>query len=416
MQTKTKILIAVESIDVDDSSGTKGRVALIKNMAEVGYDVTVLHYTQKEMSIEGVHCISVKENRYSRHFLLSRIQRYIYRWFKHNIGVRQERKHGFSYTWVNDARTIAKAINSYHPDDFDMLWTFGKGTSFRMHAGVLRLPKWYHKWYAYIHDPYPQQLYPRPYNYVPEGYKKKRYFFREMTQVAKKIVFPSLLLKDWMQSYFVDINGKELIIPHQIAEVSIAETTLPTYFSFSKFTILHAGNLLDLRDPKPLVIAFANFCKLHPEAKENSTLIFLGKPSIFDNYLQSEIKKNTAIYASKDYVPFEQVYKMQQEASVNVILEASSEISPFLPGKFAHCVAANKPILLIGPYYSESKRLLGEDYLYKFEFDQIDALTQAISTLYAKWKTDKSIPLNRPDLEAYLSESYLKKIVDQSIK
>lgn len=416
MQEKIKILIAVESIDVDDSSGTKGRVALIKNMAKAGYDVTVLHYTQKEIAIDGVHCILVKENRFSRHFLLSRMQRYIYRFFKHNIGLRQERKHGFSYTWMNDSRTIAKAVNNYNPDEFDMLWTFGKGNSFRMHAGVLRVPKWYNKWYAYVHDPYPQQLYPRPYNYVPEGYKKKRYFFREMTQVAKYVVFPSILLKEWMQSYFIDIEGKELIIPHQIADVSQTDTTPPSYFQASKFNILHAGNLLDLRDPKPLVTAFKNFCKLYPEAKKESSLIFIGKPSVFDDYLHSESKENPNIHVSGDYVPFDQVYRMQQETTVNVILEATSEISPFLPGKFAHCVAANKPILLIGPYYSESKRLLGDTYPYIFEFKQIEALTNVITTLYKAWKTGTAIQLDRPDLEEYLSVPYLQKSLSQSIK
>ena len=107
---------------------------------------------------------------------------------------------------------------------------------------------------------------------------------------------------------------------------------------------------------------------------------------------------------------------MQQETTVNVILEASSEISPFLPGKFAHCVAANKPILLISPYYSESKRLLGEDYPYKFEFGQIDELTEAIEKLYQLWKNGKKVSLDRPDLESYLSENYLKEVLDRSVK
>lgn len=416
MQNPLKIVVAVESIDVDDSSGTKGRVALIKNMVKAGYEITVLHYTQKEITIDGATCIAIKEERFTRHFLLSRIQRYIYRFFKYNISIRQERKHGFSYTWINDAKTIAKAISAYHPDDFDMLWTFGKGTSFRMHAGVLRLPAWHHKWYAYVHDPYPQQLYPRPYNYVPDGYKKKRYFFREMTQVAKKVVFPSLLLKEWMQSYFVDIEGKDLIIPHQIADTSQEEVKVPSYFSPYKFTLLHAGNLLDLRDPKPLVAAFNIFCKRYPEALVESNLIFIGKPSIFDAYLKEAMHDNPAIQISGDYVPFEQVYHMQQKTTVNVILEASSEISPFLPGKFAHCVAANKPIMLIGPYYSESKRLLGEAHPYLFEFKQIDEIAEAIGTLYKAWKAGKEIQLDRSDLERYLSVPYLKESFEESLK
>ena len=43
-----KILVIVDSIDVNDSSGSKANVALIQNLAACGFDVLVLHYTQKK--------------------------------------------------------------------------------------------------------------------------------------------------------------------------------------------------------------------------------------------------------------------------------------------------------------------------------------------------------------------------------
>ena len=50
-EVKPKILVVVESLDVNDSSGTKGRVALINNLAKAGFDLDVLHYTQKEVQL-----------------------------------------------------------------------------------------------------------------------------------------------------------------------------------------------------------------------------------------------------------------------------------------------------------------------------------------------------------------------------
>ena len=44
---KEHIIIVSESIDVNDSSASKGRVALINNLIKIGYQVTVLHYTRK---------------------------------------------------------------------------------------------------------------------------------------------------------------------------------------------------------------------------------------------------------------------------------------------------------------------------------------------------------------------------------
>ena len=104
------------------------------------------------------------------------------------------------------------------------------------------------------------------------------------------------------------------------------------------------------------------------------------------------------------------VQNIQKKSSVNIILETKSTISPFLPGKFPHCVNADKPILLLGPYNSESRRLLGEDYKFWAEIDEIDKIAGHIENLYLQWKKDPSqLKLNRPDLEAYLSVKYLKK-------
>jgi hypothetical protein len=99
---------------------------------------------------------------------------------------------------------------------------------------------------------------------------------------------------------------------------------------------------------------------------------------------------------------------LQEQVSVNIILESKSEISPFLPGKFPHCVSANRPILLLSPYYSETKRLLGANYPYWAEADDELKLHEHIVTLYQKWKTKTLNNLEREDLEQYLGNDYLK--------
>lgn len=401
------ILALVESLDVNDSSGTKGRVALLQNMVAAGFKVTALHYTQRAISLESIETVQIQEGK-SLFYFLSRLQRYFYKWFNINIGDVYEKKYGFSFNWKGASHAFAKALKKYNPEDFDMIWTLGKGTQFRAHEAVLKRPEWHSKWYAYVHDPYPQQLYPRPYNFVPLGYKKKRYFFAAVTKKAHKMVFPSLLLKEWMQSYFVAIENKSLIIPHQISAIKAVEAELPPYFDSSKFNILHGGNLLDLRNPLPILSAYKAFLASNPEARSRSQLLFLGKPGAFKEMLDNAKKEIPQLHVSSGYVPFEHVYLMQQQTSINIILEAQGEISPFLPGKFPHCVAANKPIFLVSPYYSESKRLLGDEYPFTFEFKQVLEIETAITQLYKKWSTNNSLCLERPDLEHYMSPIYLK--------
>lgn len=416
MISQKNILIVIDSINVDGSSGAKVGVALIKNLAEINYKLTVLHFTQKTIDLEGIACKAINERKNNIIYLLSRVHRLLNRWFKIDIGDSVDKLFGFSFGFFNDAKSLEKAIDKYNPDDFNMIWTLSKGNSYRSHKAVLELPQWHDKWYAYVHDPFPQQLYPRPYNYVPYGYKKQRYFFREVTIKAKRIVFPSLMLKEWMQSYYEAIEGKSLIIPHQLTKIEVNQIDLPIYFDKDKFNILHAGNLLDLRNPKPIVEAYDLFLKAYPEAMENSSLIFLGNPSKYDTYLLNQKKSISSLFVSDGYVPFSEVYRMQQETSINLILEAKSEISPFLPGKFPHCVAANKPIVYIGPYYSECRRLLGKDYPYSFDFDDVQRIATGFSELYEKWKVNPDhLLLNRPDLIEYLTIPYLKKTLSNDI-
>lgn len=404
-----KILVLVESINVNDSSATKGRVAFIESFIQAGYQVTVLHYTQKGIQMDGVNCVPVKEMKISANYVLSRVQRYLYRWFKINISKYVHSLYGFSFGFFSDVLSFSKALNNFTPGDYQMIWTFGKGTSFRTHAAVLKHKIWHSKWYAFVHDPYPQHLYPRPYNFVEYGFKKQRNFFRDITVNAYRMVFPSLMLKEWMESYFIDIKGKSLILPHQLVLKHHKRSDIPDFFDTSKFNILHAGSLLDLRNPEPIFSAYTEFLNRKPDAKKDSSLFFIGKTSVFSNYMRDMAKQIPQIYISDGYLPFNQVYAMQQESSINVILEASSEISPFLPGKFPHCVAADKPIIIIGPYYSECKRLMGDDSSYVFDFNDAACIADKLVELYIIWKENKNnLRLNRPDIKHYLSVNYLK--------
>lgn len=417
MSSFKKILVLVDSIDVNDSSGVKGRVALIQNLVAIGHDVKVLHYTKINIKLSGVNCKLIKERKVSFFFILSRIQRVFTRITKMNLSPFFEKRLGFSFTFLNDVNSFVISIQEEKVEAYDYVFTLSKGTSFRPHAALLKLSSWHSKWLAYVHDPYPQHLYPRPYNFIENGYRKKRYFFRDITIQARKIILPSLLLKDWMQSYYVDIENKYVIIPHQLSkDMEYRNMKDVSFFNKNEFNILHAGNLLDLRDPKPLVQAFEYFLELMPEAREDSKLLFIGKESIYTKFLKEKEKIYPQLYVSDGYVNFEDVFEMQQLVEVNVILEANSEISPFLPGKFTHCISADKPILLIGPYYSECKRLLGKDYKYAYDFKEVKEITNGILELYKKWRSNKELnKLNRPDLVHYVSKDYLKEVFEKEL-
>lgn len=410
MQPTPKILVVVESIDIEESSGSKANWALIQNLQKAGYDLKVYHYSRKKVEILGIQSVSIKEERKSLLFFLSRIERFMRYYLKVKLYKPLENIFGFSFTLFNDRNSIISELRSINDFTPDLVITLSKGGSFRPHHALLKIPEWHSRWLAYMHDPYPMHHYPKPYTWHEPGFQKKEKFIRLVSQKAAFSGFPSQLLKEWMGKFYPGFLNTGVVIPHQILKQPISND-FPDYFDPEIFNVLHAGNLLGARNPRFLLEAYLMFLKEFPEAEQNSRLIFLGGNN---ERVIAGSRKYKNILASKKYVSFDQVFKMQQKASVNIILEARSEISPFLPGKFPHCVSADKPILLLGPEKSEVRRLLGLDYPYWSEITDAIRISKLIGELYTSWKDLKEdFKLNRPDIEAYLGEEYLKEVIDQ---
>jgi hypothetical protein len=410
---RKNILIVVESIDVEDSSGAKANIALIENLHKIGYNIQVYHYTRKDVTLQGIHCVAIKENRFSILFFLSRLERHLRNSLKIKLNSPLEKLFGFSFTLFNDRNSIITALRKIENFKPDLVLTLSQGGRFRPHHALVKMPELHKKWMAYIHDPYPMHLYPRPFAWVEAGYFQKWKFILEISEKAKFKAFPSKLLREWMGSYYPGFLTSSVVIPHQLLEASVEVVDFPSYFNPDNFNLLHAGTLLQPRNPKILVKAFLCFLEKFPEARPHSKLIFIGGENIYSHWLKEKASEMKELEISDSYVPFREVLNMQQNSAVNIILEAKSEISPFLPGKFPHCVLADKPILLLGPYYSETKRLLGQSYPYWSENDDLAQITQGIESLYLQWrKSSEDLKLNRPDLEAYLSITYLKEVLD----
>jgi len=406
--------VVVDSINVNDSSGSKANVAFILNLNKAGFEVKVFHYTQKEIQLPNIECVAIPEKKLNGLYVLSRMERLFTRWTGLNLNPFLEGFFGFSFTFFNDVASIKKALLKESDFNPDFILTLSKGASFRPHDALLKLPQLHHKWMAYVHDPYPFHYYPRPYNWIQPGYKQKEQFFRAVSEKAKFSAFPSLLLQEWMGSYFENFLKTGVVIPHQNAHFEVKLFDVTSYFDTLKFNLLHAGNLMKQRSPEGLIQGFQLFLKNNPEAKENARLSLIGSASYHEEMLTTYQKKIPELYVCLDNKLFDEVQFLQNNTTVNIILESKSEISPFLPGKFPHCVQANKPILALGPYYSETRRLLGADYPYWSEVNDVENIAKLIEKLYQLWQQDSNkLVLNRIDLKEYVSIDYLKRVINQ---
>ena len=78
--------------------------------------------------------------------------------------------------------------------------------------------------------------------------------------------FPSQLLKEWMGQFYPNFLKTGVIIPHQNFAYPETQGNFPEYFDLEKFNLLHAGNLLGARNPRPLLDAYKKFLCRFPEA------------------------------------------------------------------------------------------------------------------------------------------------------
>lgn len=401
------ILVISESIDVEDSSASKVNVALILNLVKIGYNVKVLHYTRKDIQLKGVECIAISEIKFSQNYVLSRTQRVFQRITKLNLSKYLENIFGHSFTFFNDSKSIAKAVKIHYTNE-DLVMTLSKGASFRPHNAMLSVPNLHNKWMAYVHDPYPFHFYPRPYDWLEAGAKYKENFFREVSEKAAYSGFPSLLLKEWMASYFPNFLKTGIIIPHQNLGNRNKGSLLPEFFDKNKFNIIHAGNLMNTRPIGALLEGFKKFVEYIPSCKEEVQLNLIGNNKFFKKEIDQAIELGLPIYDSKGYIPFKIANAIQQNADASLIIESNVSISPFLPGKFPFCIAVNKPIIHLGPEISEINRLLGKEYPYKSNVNDVVKITEIFSKLYWLWKKETSLSLNRKDLESYVGIDFLE--------
>ena len=404
-----KILIVTDSINPEDSSGSKANVAFIKSLVASGYEVTVIHYTQREIQIEGTTCFLAKQRRYNLYHVLGGIQRTV----QCNLGVDWsiflENSFGFSFTFFNDSNSIVKTIKRFKATKFYLIITLSKGESFRPHHALLQLPELHQKWLAYVHDPYPFQNYPWPYTFVPKGAKQKDHFFKKVAVHCKFAGFPSRLLADHMTGFYPEFKEKSVVIPHQYDNL-ISGVSLPSFFKEDAFNIVHTGNLIGGRSPEGLLKGFQLFLESQEEARQESYLYLVGPSSNYKQLINSFEPLPQFIYHPG--VSYTESLALQQAASVNLIIEASdTDYSPFLPAKMSHCVMVDKPILALSPRKSEVRRLLEGEYFWQTEADDSEQIAKLISELYFKWKNENanSWCLDRPDLQAYFSSEYLNK-------
>lgn len=288
--------------------------------------------------------------------------------------------------------------------EYDIIYFLGTGVSIVPYISILKgnikIPI-----YVNLHDPFPMSKFPYPYkkedNYLDTILSKQ---MDALLKKADKISLPSLYLKEFMGQFYSAINEKGFVIPHigthlaNLPKKQGSENELSSiHIDSSKINIMHLGTLLNMRNPKFLLMAIAELNKDVPGFESNVNFTFIGKVLVANEDIASiDSIKNVSILTSR--ISYENSIELQKKADGLLIIEAISDFSPFLPGKFSDILNVEKPIIALSPEKSEVRRLLGPSYPFQSELDNFQKIKSVLLNFY-------SATINKDD-------SYKEKIIE----
>lgn len=407
-----KVLILAENLEVNrTSSGLRSNKQIL--MYSKKNDVTVLTTTPLNLfrQLDSVNYCFLDLNKIKSNFLqkapkISALPAYI---------------NGLNFK----ARSVVKKwaeeiINIIESDDFDLVVTLGSGLSFTPAYAMHKVNKnLYGKYLMFVHDPFPSNQYPPPYQKKSTFlYKKQAQLFGKALLKADMISFPSLRLLEWMDKFYPNINKKSIIQPHLGLTQNELKNILPAQKKrqlpklSNGINIVHTGTLLGPRNPLYLIKALKLLFNREPKAKDLFHLHIIGKMT--KEWDEEDLTADNVHINTHRYTYLESL-EIQKKADVLLLLEAVSKVSPFMPGKLADYLVAKKPILALSPTKSETSRILGKDYSLLVQNGNVEGIYNKLLIIYKSYVNNtlhKLIP-NADSLEHVRPENWEKVLMSK---
>ena len=261
------------------------------------------------------------------------------------------------YTLNKRSDAFLKGLKKIQLNDYDTIISFSGGGFFGPQLAMSKITTTATR-VAYIHDPYPNDIYPEPYKTETTRFTiQAKKDFQQIIDGNDKYAFPSKLLSIWMQKYYEFSASNAVILPHLIPNISTsvkakseADEILKKYNLITGKFYLHAGTLFKHR---PIHDIIKEFEKLKHKGKFNSDfkLVFIGT-------IKYELEtQNEDIVIINERQELDTINSISNHAKSLMIIEHHGKFSPFLPGKLPECIAHKKPIMHFGPTNSEVCRV-----------------------------------------------------------
>jgi glycosyltransferase involved in cell wall biosynthesis len=259
-------------------------------------------------------------------------------------------------------------------------------------------------WIADFRDPWTTIGYHKKLKLMPMAKNKHKALEFKVLNAADNIVVTSNNTKlnfETLTNQPIDVitNGYD---NESVGEVNLDE----------KFSISHIGSLLSDRNPGVLWNVLEEIINEDKIFASLFKLNFIG--AVSEDILRSLETHNLSQYVSlKGYVSHVEAIKYQKQSQVLLLIEIDSEDTKcIIPGKLFEYMAANRPILAIGPKGSDVSDILrttntGNYFLYTDH----DLIKEAILDMFQTFRTG-SLKSSAIGLEQYSRRTLTSKLAE----
>ncbi len=229
-------------------------------------------------------------------------------------------------------------------------------------------------WIADFRDPWTSIGYHKKLKLTKSSQKRHLQLEAEVLNQADSIIVTSNTTK----KEFSNITDQ----PITVITNGFDTLKVPSHKLDDAFTISHIGSLLSGRNPKVLWQALKELTEENADFKKNLVLELIGVVS--KDVLESIQGHGLEPYVRMEgYVSHEKAIERQQRSQVLLLVEIDSEETKgIIPGKFFEYIAADRPILGVGPEGWEVAKMISETCTGS-AFTYMEA--QAIKTQLLEW-------------------------------
>lgn len=259
-------------------------------------------------------------------------------------------------------------------------------------------------WLADFRDPWTSIGYQKKLNLSKKSQRKHEKLETRVLQTADHIIVTSPTTE---KQFEVITDIPITVITNGFDTAIVEEVVLDT-----KFTLSHIGSLLTERNPETLWIILSELIHENDSFASDFQLQLAGVVSdevvkSIESYCLSNYLKNIG------YVSHKQALKIQKISQVLLVLEIDSIVTrAIIPGKIFEYLAAQRPILALGPRDSDIQSIISQTGTGAyFDYSKEEEIKETLLSWYHKYKEEKLV-LEATDINQYSRKDLTKKLAE----